>query len=1032
MDNVHTDDPDDEGDGQPIRVGRMITLYKLGEGGMGIVYAAYDPELDRKVALKMIHPTRSGRPDGQARLLREAQALARLAHPNVVGIHDVGTHGRRVWLAIEFVQGKTMDVWLAERPRGWREVLAVFEQVARGIAAAHRAGLLHRDLKPANIMLGDDGRVRVMDFGLVRSDSAEQAGTLDRPDVLDIDLTLTGAVLGTPAYMAPEQLLGLPADARTDQFSFCVALWEALYGARPFPEVTWGTRRSAALSGKRNRPTKAAHVPGWVGRIVERGLSPRPEQRFSDMTELLAALRADPTRRRWIVGAGLGLALGVGVWFGAGHLQQRAALRACDAAGAAIDDVWNQAARGRLQAGLTNTGVSYAAMTAEKITPWLDDYTEQWRRARVEVCQAATVEHTLDAETAAQANGCLDERRRHVELFIGVGANPGDDAKARKFVEDVVSEAAKLPLLSVCTDPAHLRALAALPADPDERAERQRLENLLIEATVFTIGGDSEEAFARADVVQNGAEEHGWLPLVAGARLIRARQLARANQLQAAERELEQAFYASGAASDDETAAEAARRLGTLLGRQDRRGEEALHWNRLAQMSLDRAGVGASDVRRSQILAAAARFHSSKGEHPAALELQEQALDISERGYGPTHPDTAAILQNLAVTHSKLGDHARAQALNERAVEIFGSTLGTDHPKTTDAMSTLAISYADRGVYPAAVELFERVLATRERTGADDKNLTMALANLGDAYRLAGDIEAAERMLARACALSARSQGSEHSETLRCMTRLAGVYEQRGELDQAAELYSQALSALEKIHGVDHPEVASTLTNIGVISRKLGEFDRASAALQRAMQIQEKALAPAHPDLAATVYSLALVHAQQHQHKTALQLLARARAIWEAKDSPNPTRIATVLGSIGTVLLRSGELEQATTTLEQAVARFEATVGPEHRSIAPVLSALGEAWTERGRPELGRPALERALVIRQGRGEDPFDLADTQFALARALWSDESQRPRARELARQAHDVYSTGSERAVRHRERLPHVRQWLALHRG
>jgi serine/threonine protein kinase len=252
--------PEPEPLARGTQVGRYVLLDAVGSGGMGVVYAAYDPELDRKVAIKLLRFDRLGSEAGERdrlRLQREAQAIARLSHPNVVHVYDVGTFGDQVFVAMEFVAGRTLRQWAEEEPRPWREVVDRFALAGRGLAAAHAAGLIHRDFKPDNVLLGDDGRVRVVDFGLARPAGQQPApegertpsgGTLAHP------LTEWGVVVGTPAYMAPEQLRGEASDERSDQLSFCVSLYETLYGERPFPGGSSSPgHRSAAWRGTGRR-----------------------------------------------------------------------------------------------------------------------------------------------------------------------------------------------------------------------------------------------------------------------------------------------------------------------------------------------------------------------------------------------------------------------------------------------------------------------------------------------------------------------------------------------------------------------------------------------------------------------------------------------------------------------------------------------------------------------------------------------------------------------------------------------------------
>jgi predicted Ser/Thr protein kinase len=310
------------------RVGRYLVLSSIGAGGMGVVFAAYDPQLDRKVALKLLRANLGANAkEARTRLKREAQAIAQLNHPNVVGVYDVGTtDDGDVYIAMEFVEGDTLTTWLKRWPRTWREILDVFHQAARGLMAAHSVGLLHRDFKPDNVLVGGDGRVRVTDFGLARSlfldDSNRGAITAQNGRAsqqtpaagspLQVDLTATGTVLGTPRYMPPEQLTGPTIDARADQFSFCVALYEALYGTHPLPGAT-----SVSMLEHDERalaPPEGNKVPASIARAVMRGLEKDRSKRFPTLATLMHELTPPQQRSpvRVIALAALGALLVTG------------------------------------------------------------------------------------------------------------------------------------------------------------------------------------------------------------------------------------------------------------------------------------------------------------------------------------------------------------------------------------------------------------------------------------------------------------------------------------------------------------------------------------------------------------------------------------------------------------------------------------------------------------------------------------------------------------------------------------------------
>jgi serine/threonine protein kinase len=342
----------------PERIGRYEVRRELGAGGMGVVYAAFDPDLQRDVAVKLLrHDRLRGRTDAaSARLRREAQVTARLAHPNVVTIYEVGEDRGSVYIAMELVSGSSLQLWLTTVARPWREVLTMFLQAGRGLGAAHDAGLIHRDFKPSNVLVGEDHRARVVDFGLAHSgavraamlpmDTADVLGTqpgdtktgriadvlsTNNPDasgtwgaeetiqsgvVADVvttntplidesfadltqggdpttlpeGVTSTGLFVGTPAYMAPELFTGGMADARTDQFAFCVSLYEGLYGERPFRGETAKEIAQRVLAGDITPAPARARVPRWLRNIIERGLAVDPEQRHPSIKSLLASI----------------------------------------------------------------------------------------------------------------------------------------------------------------------------------------------------------------------------------------------------------------------------------------------------------------------------------------------------------------------------------------------------------------------------------------------------------------------------------------------------------------------------------------------------------------------------------------------------------------------------------------------------------------------------------------------------------------------------------------------------------------------
>ena len=356
------------------QIGRYVVLRELGSGGMSVVYVAYDPQLDRHIALKVMRPGGALRASESApRLQREAQALARLSHPNVVHVYDVGTLGHSVYIAMELVDGKTLRQWLHEEPRPWPDVLEVLIAAGEGLAAAHDAGLVHFDFKPSNVLIGDKGRVRVVDFGLAReprrgesSAGEEPSASISRSGRLSEPLTEHGSVMGTPGYISPEHLRGDEADARADQFAFCVTLWQGVYGDRPFVGRNRHELQKAVKQGRIRPPPADTKVPPWLCAVLKKGLSVDPYDRYPTLRELLADLRRDPAGRRrtaafavaGVVVAGLAVA-------GLLTATQRGQVD-CAAGRERLADHWSDERRDGTRAAFEATGVAFAEPAWER------------------------------------------------------------------------------------------------------------------------------------------------------------------------------------------------------------------------------------------------------------------------------------------------------------------------------------------------------------------------------------------------------------------------------------------------------------------------------------------------------------------------------------------------------------------------------------------------------------------------------------------------------------------------------------------
>jgi tetratricopeptide (TPR) repeat protein/predicted Ser/Thr protein kinase len=838
-------------------VGRHVVLHRLGAGAMGVVYAAYDPELDRKVALKLMLPGMGG-PTGRLRLLREAQALAKLSHPNVVTIHDVGTVAEHVWIAMEFVQGQTLGEWSKAR-RDWRAVLEIMGKAGAGLAAAHAAGLLHRDFKPDNVMVGDDGRVCVMDFGLARMRVGTGACTpeLDpsRPSAeaigaLATSVTQAGAVVGTPSYMAPEQFHGAELTGAADQFAFCVTLWGALYGERPFAGSTIPELVTNVLEGTLRSPPRDRPVPGWLRRVCERGLSVEPAQRWPSMHELLDSLAKGHTRARVRKGlvavAVLGL-LGVGV-DGARRYDLERRTAACEATGAQVETAWSPERERALREALVATGVSYAATTADKTMPWLDRRADAWRDARVEVCLDAEVRGRMDAEMLDRSLWCLDERRMELESLV-------DELTLAdaEVLHKTVTAAAELSSVAPCRDERVLHALSPPPDEDREAVRAVRAE--VARAGSLERSGRYDKGLEVIRGVFERAEALGWRPLTAVAGLRLGTLLERTGAYAESERALEGAYFEAANGAAPEVAFEAAAELVFVVGVDSARYDDGLRWSRLAEVAL----VDIPDdehLRRAGLLAYLAATHTTH-DRDAAKALAERALALFEGGLGPEHPHVAMALANLGNIHASSGAYHEARELYERALVVYEGALGPEHPDVATALNNLAVTYANADDLAETKRLQERALAIYEGAlGPEHPDVATALNNLASTCRIVGAYDEARRLGERALAIRREALGAEHPLVASSLRTLASIDYETGAYDEAMHRYTQALAIDEKALGPEHAGLAASLTGLASLALRQGRPTDAVPLARRAVAVLEKNGA-ASGDLAVARFALA-------------------------------------------------------------------------------------------------------------------------------------------------------------------------------
>ncbi len=768
------------GDAPPLAAGahvhRFVILELIGAGAMGAVYAAYDPLLDRRCALKFLRPSSAadGRHDErQARLLQEARSLARLNHPHVVVVHEVATFSvdgvAAIYVAEEFIRGANLADWLRAAPRSVAEVLQVFRQAGDGLAAAHRAGIVHRDFKPANVLVGDDGRTRVVDFGLARlvdDGRGSEAETLPlSSDALAPPLlTVTGAVIGTPFYMSPEQHASRAVDARSDQFSFCVALYEALFGCRPFASTNLGELRRAVTHGQIVPPPSDRRVPSWLRAVVLRGLSAAAADRFASMEALLAALRVERRPRGIAAGitllvvASIGLALVVG-----GRLQSRREL--CQGGAAQLAHVWDAPRKAQVQAALVATGVPYATSIGSSVAHTLDGYGAAWLRMHTDACQATRLRGEQSEEALDLRMSCLSDRL--VELDAAAQELASADAKSAARALEIVGG---LPAVTACANVEALKLPVPLPKDSGARAKVAEVQAHIVRAKTLAEAGRYQAALTAAEAAQKEARAIAYGPL-------QAKALGQLGWQQmesrgAAEPTLEDAYFTAEAAKDDRQAVQAALLLATYVGDDLARPKDGERWARAARALMNRHVKDAGEEAKLDEVLGDLDQTQNRGED--ALRHYRNAVANWDLAHGADNAASAVEWTKMGTTLIQLGKYDEAVVELRRSLALEERLYGAEHPVVATTRLELGAALQSQGKYDEALVEERRALAIDTREA--DPNLPTCHYDIGNALRDQGAHDQALAEYRQALSLWQAALGPAHPKVAVAHQALGGFF----------------------------------------------------------------------------------------------------------------------------------------------------------------------------------------------------------------------------------------------------------------
>ena len=870
-------------------LGRYIVIDVLGEGGMGVVYSAYDPELDRKVAIKLLQVgpgdsrgSQFGSTDQQW-LTREAQAMARLAHPNVVAVHDVGQlPGRRVFVAMEQVDGVTLRIWLRDNVRPWREVLELMVAAGNGLAAAHKSGLVHRDFKPDNVLVGKDGRARVMDFGLarLRPDSAQGAaggqaggsGETSVPDrqsdssvearsPLHAPLTEAGTVIGTPAYMAPEIGDGLLADARSDQFSFGVALYEALYRARPFGKGEVRTTPKQPPDSK---------IPERVQRVVMRAIQADPALRFPSMDELLVELTRASAPRRTPLIAGLAV-LGLGAAAIAGFAASKnsdaqAENQLCKGAERRLAGIWDAPSRAAITTSFAASGRPFQAKTSEAVAKALDGYAIQWTAAATEACEATRLRGEQTEEVLSLRQACLDQRLYDLRALVVVLGTADD-----KMVEAGDSLVFQLDPLERCANVQALRAPGLPPVEPRDKVEE--LRRLLASSKAELIAGrhfGSMEAARKAAIL---AGEVKYEPYRAEALLVRGASLAGIGNTTEANTVFSDAVWAALVSNRHDLVTMGAMSNAAVVA-EGRVGESKI-WLGLARTSAARLGSDAQLEQR--LLQVEGLVAATRGDLQAAIASQLTALAIAERSLGATNPALWSDLDVIGVTLAKSGAWEKAIPPLERALALREAAVGNDHPDIAGILTNLGAGYSNTNQADKARAAYEKALSIRERAdGPRNPMLILTLNNMADAMTRAKDHQNALHYVERGRLLALEMLGKAAPMYHAISTTHAEALAAAGRIPEALKAYDEVL-VLEEQH--KSPYLAHTLASRAALALDAKRWTEAIDLETRSITTFEAASGKEAPDLFKPLAGMGQAKLGQCKRAEAQPFLERALAI---------------------------------------------------------------------------------------------------------------------------------------------------------
>lgn len=763
-------------------LGRYVLLGKVGEGGMGVVYSAFDPELDRRIAVKVIRSEAAAASEEAKQQLRgEARAMARLTHPNVVRVYDVGRQGGLVYIAMEYVDGVDLGRFAARNSGEWRTVFAACVQAGRGLLAAHEAGLVHRDFKPSNVLCAHDGRVLVADFGLTR---------LLRPGTREGDGAETRAA-GTPGYVAPEQAKGLASTAKSDQYSYCVTLAQCLLGSDPNAHAasdapTVSTLESAELAEQSAQERSGAIAPRRLRSVLRKGMAFRSEERHETMQALLAQLQRVVHRRKRIriVLTSIVAAAGIGVlMFVVGkRMTEQAPL--CANSDAPVTSVWNEPREHALVELLAQSPYQgHAKHFIASVSKAAENLALEHKSA----CEATFIGHTQSAELYDRQMFCLGSQLTALGTIVSA-------AEGGSSLESAQSGLAKLGSPVDCVPSESMLNVQAPPRDPAIRSKMQEVDRTLADAKLYARKDQAANVLATTKRGVELARAIGYDPLLARALLSHSEILGSMERFEDARAVAEEARDAASRGRDNVLLIRSLILLAEHATSNEDRGAE---------------GLAYVDTARSIALGTTLP--------PYFRALLHRSAAIVARANDKAESSLEEAGQGLALLAGLEGDTS-----SPRGLELRESLL-----------SIVASASFDVGDYAGALNGFEEIAALRsQRLGPKHSGIASSLANLATIQYKMGKIDDANATLSNAKQLLASPDASK-SVLARCLNLQGLILNRLGNAEQAASTYREAIVVQTEVYGEAHRMVWSSKNNLANVLVELEQWEEA-VALQEA------------------------------------------------------------------------------------------------------------------------------------------------------------------------------------------------------